>query len=402
MSTISASTTTTTGFVVTSNTTGTLVFQTGASPTTALTLNSSQSAAFAGDVSTTGTNGFLSTAGGNSTYFYADATGGNITVPGSNAFRIYTASAERMRIDSSGNLLLGTTTQPYSAKIARSDDTNSAVQSMFVRNQNAGSSASCGYFLNSYGNSWGIEMGSTAKNSNALTFTADPLGTPVEKMRLDTSGNLLVGATSQAGGNNTLFVYNTLNSGNAAKIGLMSLGSNSAGSGYPQIGYNFYCTGTTTINYLNSDYSSWIRFAAGKVETFTAASGTGGTATSPTTGPYVAQGGISWTNGSSDVRLKKNFEPSQGLTELLQIEPVKYHFNWDEDESPKRLGFKAQNLLPLIPEMVSEKDELAEDGTNLLTITPDYILPVLVKAIQELKAELDAAKAEIETLKGAA
>jgi hypothetical protein len=100
-------------------------------------------------------------------------------------------------------------------------------------------------------------------------------------------------------------------------------------------------------------------------------------------GPYVAVGGTTWTNGSSDVRKKKNFETSQGLSEILQIEPIKYHFNQDDDSSKKRLGFKAQNILELIPEMVLETGEIAEDGTPYLTITPDYILPVLVKAIQE-------------------
>lgn len=51
MSTISASTTTTTAFNVTADTTGALVLQTGATPTTALTLSSSQNATFAGTVS---------------------------------------------------------------------------------------------------------------------------------------------------------------------------------------------------------------------------------------------------------------------------------------------------------------------------------------------------------------
>jgi hypothetical protein len=110
------------------------------------------------------------------------------------------------------------------------------------------------------------------------------------------------------------------------------------------------------------------------------------------TGPYVAPGGTTWTNGSSDVRKKKNFETTQGLAEILQIEPIKYHFNEDDDSSKKRLGFKAQNILPLIPEMVLETGELAEDESPYLTITPDYILPVLVKAIQELKADFDAYK----------
>ena len=56
MSSIAAGTTSTTGLVSTSDTTGSLVFQTGASATTALTLNTSQNATFAGTVTTaTGT-----------------------------------------------------------------------------------------------------------------------------------------------------------------------------------------------------------------------------------------------------------------------------------------------------------------------------------------------------------
>ena len=54
MSIISASTTSTTAYKVTADTTGTLVFQTGATPTTALTIGSDQSVTFAGAVNTTG------------------------------------------------------------------------------------------------------------------------------------------------------------------------------------------------------------------------------------------------------------------------------------------------------------------------------------------------------------
>ena len=37
--------------------------------------------------------------------------------------------------------------------------------------------------------------------------------------------------------------------------------------------------------------------------------------------------------------------------------------------------------------MVLTTGEKAEDGTDYLTIIPDYLLPVLVKAIQELSAQ---------------
>jgi hypothetical protein len=116
-------------------------------------------------------------------------------------------------------------------------------------------------------------------------------------------------------------------------------------------------------------------------------------------GVRLTNGATSWSAISSDRRKKKNFEPSQGLAEILQIESVKYHFEWDDDSIPKRMGFIAQNIQPLIPEMVSPTKEKAPDGSDYLTVTPDYILPVLVKAIQELNTKLDVANAEIEALK---
>jgi len=69
MSTIKSSTTLTTAYSVTADTTGTLVFQTGATPTTALTIDASQAVTFAGAVSLSGnqtTTGNL-TVNGNTT-----------------------------------------------------------------------------------------------------------------------------------------------------------------------------------------------------------------------------------------------------------------------------------------------------------------------------------------------
>lgn len=115
-------------------------------------------------------------------------------------------------------------------------------------------------------------------------------------------------------------------------------------------------------------------------------------------GVQLNNNATSWSPISSDERTKKNFETTQGLIELLQIEPVKYHFIEEDDNKIKRLGFKAQNLKPLIPEMVYSSGKKMEDGSDILTITPDYLLPVLVKAIQEqnqliedLKSRLDKA-----------
>jgi hypothetical protein len=219
----------------------------------------------------------------------------------------------------------------------------------------------------------------------------------VESMRIDSSGRLFIGTTTGA---STLNINNSPNNGNAARIGLMAIGSADNGSAYPQIGYNFSTTATSALTYTVTDTSSYIRFTGGGIQTFTAVSGTAGNTISFTQGPFLAVSGTSWTNGSSDVRQKKNFETSQGLAELLRIEPVKYHFLADDDNSPKRLGFKAQNLLPIIPEMVVEKSDLAVDGTPYLTITPDYLLPVLVKAIQEQQVMIETLTTRLNALEG--
>jgi Chaperone of endosialidase len=107
----------------------------------------------------------------------------------------------------------------------------------------------------------------------------------------------------------------------------------------------------------------------------------------------------SWSAVSSDVREKKDFAPVEGLTQLLQVVPTKYRYTWEDESHPIHMGFTAQNLQPLIPDMVVTRDEKAEDGTNLLTVTMDYMIPVLVQSIKDLNAIVTAQATEIASLK---
>jgi len=207
-----------------------------------------------------------------------------------------------------------------------------------------------------------------------------------ERMRVTNDGRVSIGTSSPTA--TTLYINATNNNGNAFRAGNFFAGAQSSGTDYPAIGYNMRFTSTSTIQYEANDYVSYIYFGIGRVDTYTAGAGSAGATVSATRGPFVNNGGTTWTNGSSDQRLKKNFETTQGLAEVLQIEPVKYHFNWEEDTATKRLGFKAQNLQPLIPEMVQPNGDKFEDGSDILTLTPDYLIPVLVKAIQELEARV--------------
>jgi hypothetical protein len=98
-----------------------------------------------------------------------------------------------MTLDASGNLIVGGTSA-Y-GKISSQVDVNGN-HDVWLRNDNAGASSACGYVLNASGNSWRIGMGSSANNGNALTWVVDINGSPSEKMRLTTGGELLVGQTA--------------------------------------------------------------------------------------------------------------------------------------------------------------------------------------------------------------
>ena len=102
---------------------------------------------------------------------------------------------------------------------------------------------------------------------------------------------------------------------------------------------------------------------------------------------------------ASDSRLKNDVETiPEGLTEVLAMNPVK--FTWDAKKGGgESRGFLAQELNNQYSWAVQEGgDDPYQDPWQA-----DYgkLTPVLVKAVQELKAELDAAKARITTLESA-
>jgi hypothetical protein len=106
------------------------------------------------------------------------------------------ASQRKLTIDSSGNVGIGTNSPAsYGAKLAITGNQDSKLIS-YMRNDSSGSSSASAIALNAYGNTWGMEIGSAAKNSNSLTWQLDYGGANLERMRLDTSGNLQLSTAS--------------------------------------------------------------------------------------------------------------------------------------------------------------------------------------------------------------
>ncbi len=82
-----------------------------------------------------------------------------------------------------------------------------------------------------------------------------------------------------------------------------------------------------------------------------------------------------------------------GLITVMQLKPVTYFYKADTTNHPE-VGFIAQDVQKLIPEVVSGTEgDLAKGET--LGLSYGNLVPVLTKAIQELKAENDSLKASL-------
>jgi len=104
---------------------------------------------------------------------------------------------------------------------------------------------------------------------------------------------------------------------------------------------------------------------------------------------------------TSDYRLKENVEPlTNALDKVAQMRPVKWKWKNQNDGGE---GFIAHELAEICPLAVTgKKDGMEKDGVTprYQGVDTSFLVATLTAAIQELKAELDSVKAELKTLKG--
>lgn len=89
-------------------------------------------------------------------------------------------------------------------------------------------------------------------------------------------------------------------------------------------------------------------------------------------------------NITSDARFKRDIQPLGPLLDrVLALEPVTFRYLHAPADSPPVVGFIAQQVLPLFPEVVDEKD-------GQYAIGYDAFGPIAIGAIQELNTKLEA------------
>jgi hypothetical protein len=289
--------------------------------------------------------------------------------PGSSylAFGTFGASlGERMRIDSSGNVGIGTGSPTSKLDVLSASGANT----IFSRNTGTASSDSAqmqcvsgAVTLQSYAYSFAGEAVTGTSSNHPLVFRTNA----TERARIDSSGNLLVGTTSTLAGGRLV-----VDAGGATAASFRVSGG---------------VTACNVYNLQNSNYNSF-SFSVNNGATVV-----GNIAHNTTSTSF---------NTSSDYRLKHDIQPMIGaLSKVAQLKPVTYKWNADDSESQ---GFIAHELQEVVPECVTgEKDAVDADGNpQYQGIDVSFLVATLTAAIQELKVIVDAQAVEIAALKGTA
>ena len=293
----------------------------------------------------------------------------DFTLIGANGyFDIYdeTNSTTRMRVDSSGNVGIGTTSPASKLNIettktvALSAAADFLTLGLTVDDSTAGNTAGGGggIAFRSKNDNSGTQVvfgaiDAIKESANVSDFRGslrfftnqNSTGVPLERMRINSSGDLLFGTTGTPNGTS---VYGSafLNTTNE-RMALVQ------------------ASDTTSLATMQTYYNP--NGAVGTIKT---------------------TGSATQFNTSSDYRLKEDLKDFDGLDKVSKI-PV-YDFKWKVDDS-RSYGVMAHELQEVVPDAVSgEKDAEEMQGVDY-----SKIVPLLIKSIQELEAKVKELKSKI-------
>jgi hypothetical protein len=260
-----------------------------------------------------------------------------------------TAGVERLQINASGNLGLGVTPSAWASgtvglqvrgiSLYSFTGANNFLSSNAYYNGTAwtyqATAAVAQYQMQGAQHAWYQAASGTA--GNAITWT--------QAMTLDTSGNLLVGATAI----NTAPSFGVCFAGNNGGVSYQSIGhANGTASGNA---YVFFAYNSTAIGSITQSGTTAVLY-----------------------------------NLTSDQRLKENIQDAESSSSLIDAIQVR-QFDWKSDGSHTRYGFVAQELVTVAPEAVHQP----ADPDEMMAVDYSKLVPMLVKEIQSLRQRLSAA-----------
>lgn len=238
-------------------------------------------------------------------------------------------------------------------------------------------------------------------DNGVITFVTRNAGGSGERMRVDNDGNVGIGATTVR---SKLHVAGGVSLGNTGN----GISATHGAKNSIQLNTDTYYGG------VHDEHSGALIYAANMNGWTTAKldiciSNNWGTYNTASPALRIAQAGLTMHGVAitSDRRLKTNIEKlNYGLKDLMKITPVSYekHIAKEikkgkvvlEEKGEKRIGFIAQDLYQIIPEVVNKPKNEDEEFWSV-----DYskMSAVMVKAIQELNKKIETLEKELAQMK---
>ena len=331
---------------------GDLIFKTndgsdGASPTEAMRIDSAQNVgigttapnSYTGYTALTlnnATNGGLIDLEHNGTLvgelFLTDVNTVTLSAVGAKNVSFNTNSAERMRITNGGSLGIGTTAPLRQLSIANSG----AAEMSFISGTSSNASILFGDGLTGTDVYRGYIQYEHA--NDAMAFAAGV----VECMRIDSSGNLLVGSSA---------TFDSTDAGNGSENRFGFIG------------------GTLNIDRNSSVAAAFKRTSSNGTLISLNRGGSG------TVGSISVTTGAAAFNTSSDYRLKENVtDVTDGITRIKQLAPKRFNFIVDADKTVD--GFLAHEAATVVPEAVTgTKDAMMDEEYEVKAAKGDVYTP---------------------------
>ena len=336
-------------------------------------IDSSGNVSIGGNVATTNTG----TAAAPNFAISSGALGNNgMFCPAANTIAFSNAATERLRIDSSGNVGIGTSSPVQKFNVDTGDmalscttdgDGNDLGEFMFWNRTHAGSGAGTS-FVNDVASMQGKMVGTGNNSGGSLHFyTKSDGGSKTERVRVNGGGDTCFNCTSSptANGTGTGGINQLVTSGDAYNLKHTVNGNTIM---------NMWQTGTGGCAALS--------FHKGNTQVFV------GSITMSTSSTAY--------NTSSDYRLKTNVTYDWDATaRLKQLRPARFEWIADGDDAVPVDGFLAHEVSDIVPEAITgTKDAVDEDGNIVAqSIDQSKLVPLLVKTIQELEARIAALEA---------
>jgi hypothetical protein len=322
------------------------------------------------------------------------AIGYQASVSASNTIQLGNTNVTNVK--TSGTITAGTITYPNTAGTSgyylKTDGTGTATWAAVSGGSGIPYTGATGavnlgaYDLKVQGLTIGLGNGTTASNTAfGLNVLRSATGIDNTAMGKDALYTNTTGASNVAIG--TVALYSNSTGGENSAFGMYSL-FNNTGSFNTAVGMHALESNTTGSN--NTAIGRWANVSTGGLTNATAI-GNEAQATASNMvrigNDYVTviQGQVGWT-AASDVRIKKNItNTNYGLSTVMQLRPVEYNLISND---LKQVGFIAQEVKKLVPEVVTGKEGDLKKG-EILGITYANLVPVLTKAIQEQQAIID-------------